>query len=613
MSKNGNSQKVSENKIFVGGLGVGTTEANIIEYFTQFGKIDSSEVFLSRGFAYVSYKDPMAVDRCLHHGYHSINSKWVDVKRSFPPRGKGEAGKESKGERSFAAALQKGGPASGKSNSTTGPVPTAAPPATVSASTTNNRNVITDGRLNKMVSMGFGLKQSKRVLAECGWDLNAALDRLFEEEIEVDEEDNVPATPAPAPAPSKGAKNLTENASTASGSLEDDDEERKRDHQNGETSTSSYREPTTNSSANSAWGVQGPEKIIEEATEEPVFTSKEPVALSQEEDPAEEYWQQTEEQAEPYRDEQSGLTGWSSILAGGLDKENNQAEPEAAKYDYAQNVNGWNNVQNSVQPIPAQQQPQQLPHQENGATNMDPSTTDAYGNFYQPQQQQQPHAGIRYNDMNDMNRMAQQQPQQPQRFGMEQQQYYGHQQQQQPQPQPQQHHPQQQQVVDNNGYYGMRQQQTEPMNDPNSDTKVTLTPTEPFDAGQQSYNQQQPMLTISQPLEQQKIEIMLYNTYESGWSYGKDVTTQRQGWFPTSCITFDIVEAMYNFDQKPENSRHYITFRPTQRIIVEKRDARGWWYGSAIKEDDNLGTVEVRGYFPGNYTRGCSEPIPPSN
>ena len=41
------------------------------------------------------------------------------------------------------------------------------------------------------------------------------------------------------------------------------------------------------------------------------------------------------------------------------------------------------------------------------------------------------------------------------------------------------------------------------------------------------------------------IEVILYNSDGSGWSFGRDVRSNVQGWFPTSCGRFDLVQTMY--------------------------------------------------------------------
>ena len=62
----------------------------------------------------------------------------------------------------------------------------------------------------------------------------------------------------------------------------------------------------------------------------------------------------------------------------------------------------------------------------------------------------------------------------------------------------------------------------------------------------------------------------------------------------------------YAFDTKPEATRPYISFQPSQRIVVEKRHDCGWWTGAVI-EDEQHGNLGPKGYFPGNY---CQEQAP---
>ena len=51
------------------------------------------------------------------------------------------------------------------------------------------------------------------------------------------------------------------------------------------------------------------------------------------------------------------------------------------------------------------------------------------------------------------------------------------------------------------------------------------------------------------------------------------------GWFPTACCSFDVVRANFEFDVAPEPTRHYISFKAGQRVLVQMRQACGWWIG----------------------------------
>jgi len=102
---------------------------------------------------------------------------------------------------------------------------------------------------------------------------------------------------------------------------------------------------------------------------------------------------------------------------------------------------------------------------------------------------------------------------------------------------------------------------------------------------------------------QQQIEVLLYDASNSGWSFGRDCRDKRQGWFPTNCVQFDVVKAMYSFDTSPEETRQYISFTQGQKVVVQKRHECGWWVGSVIENQEH-GNLGPRGYFPGNY---CQE------
>merc|ERR1719296_178922 len=59
-------------------------------------------------------------------------------------------------------------------------------------------------------------------------------------------------------------------------------------------------------------------------------------------------------------------------------------------------------------------------------------------------------------------------------------------------------------------------------------TKPVLTPVQAYTPDPSQTNNGQSFLQIREDLRQQ-IEVILYNSNGSGWSYGKDVTTQMQG------------------------------------------------------------------------------------
>ena len=75
--------KDDERKLFVGGLTRGTTETELKNYFSKFGEIESVSVKmdpytgLSRGFAFMVFQNPKAIDKLLASGDHYINKKKV--------------------------------------------------------------------------------------------------------------------------------------------------------------------------------------------------------------------------------------------------------------------------------------------------------------------------------------------------------------------------------------------------------------------------------------------------------------------------------------------------------------------------------------------------------
>ncbi|XP_014233962.1 RNA-binding protein squid-like isoform X1 [Trichogramma pretiosum] len=79
--------KDDERKLFVGGLTRNTTENELKEYFTKFGEIESVSIKIdpytgiSRGFAFMVFNNPKAIDKLLSSGDHYINKRKVDPKR----------------------------------------------------------------------------------------------------------------------------------------------------------------------------------------------------------------------------------------------------------------------------------------------------------------------------------------------------------------------------------------------------------------------------------------------------------------------------------------------------------------------------------------------------
>ncbi|XP_052242130.1 RNA-binding protein Musashi homolog 2-like isoform X5 [Dreissena polymorpha] len=77
-------------KMFIGGLSWQTTAEKLKEHFGNYGEIKESMVMKdpttkrSRGFGFVTYKNPDSVDKCLENGPHILDGKQVDPKVAFP-------------------------------------------------------------------------------------------------------------------------------------------------------------------------------------------------------------------------------------------------------------------------------------------------------------------------------------------------------------------------------------------------------------------------------------------------------------------------------------------------------------------------------------------------
>ncbi|CAL1276793.1 unnamed protein product [Larinioides sclopetarius] len=77
-------------KLFVGGLSWETTKETLQNYFSQFGEVVDSVVMKnnetgrSRGFGFVTFKDPICVNAVLQSKPHEINGRTVDAKECTP-------------------------------------------------------------------------------------------------------------------------------------------------------------------------------------------------------------------------------------------------------------------------------------------------------------------------------------------------------------------------------------------------------------------------------------------------------------------------------------------------------------------------------------------------
>jgi len=97
-----------DRKLFVGGLDYETTDSVLKEYFEQFGELTDWVVMKfpdtrrSRGFGFVTFKDPERLEDCLSAGPHRLDGATVELKRATPredERRGGKGGRSGKGGR----------------------------------------------------------------------------------------------------------------------------------------------------------------------------------------------------------------------------------------------------------------------------------------------------------------------------------------------------------------------------------------------------------------------------------------------------------------------------------------------------------------------------------
>ena len=80
----------SSKKIFVGGLAPSVTEKDLIEFFSNYGKVKDASVLFdnnrnaSRGFGFVSFEDKDVVDKLVKENNFVLKSRKIDVKRAQP-------------------------------------------------------------------------------------------------------------------------------------------------------------------------------------------------------------------------------------------------------------------------------------------------------------------------------------------------------------------------------------------------------------------------------------------------------------------------------------------------------------------------------------------------
>lgn len=195
------------NKIFIGGVPITCSEEQFRNYFEPFGAIAKVELHALRGFGYITYESVESVDACLEkYEDHYLSKKWVEVKRSIPRELIDAYEREQRRLHSEFAASEGKEPGVAHTESqpkvesshsvpiTTSSVwgPGASPAsrrATAPTHVATNhgaRETSSSGggygsvsRIAQLRDMGFSESVARRALAECAWDVNAALDKLL--------------------------------------------------------------------------------------------------------------------------------------------------------------------------------------------------------------------------------------------------------------------------------------------------------------------------------------------------------------------------------------------------------------------------------------------------
>eukprot|EP00927_Polykrikos_kofoidii_P016381 TRINITY_DN17400_c0_g1_i1.p1 TRINITY_DN17400_c0_g1~~TRINITY_DN17400_c0_g1_i1.p1 ORF type:complete len:738 (-),score=139.77 TRINITY_DN17400_c0_g1_i1:172-2385(-) len=182
------------NKIFVGGVPNTCTEEQFKSYFEPFGPITKVELHALRGFGYITYESVEAVDACLEkYEDHYLCKRWVEVKRSIPRELIDSYEREQRRLHAECAAANEAvdgvGAAAASGSAALAPGPGPGP-----AASKKNTSAAGSGgcgwgaskeppggasRIKQLREMGFSEEVAKRVLSECVWDVNKAIDRLL--------------------------------------------------------------------------------------------------------------------------------------------------------------------------------------------------------------------------------------------------------------------------------------------------------------------------------------------------------------------------------------------------------------------------------------------------
>lgn len=118
-----------------------------------------------------------------------------------------------------------------------------------------------------------------------------------------------------------------------------------------------------------------------------------------------------------------------------------------------------------------------------------------------------------------------------------------------------------------------------------------------------------------------EIGLISWNYMGSGWSFarqhrggwnsqsaspnvrpppGLEDELVKEGWIPRDCLEYlDVHVVSHNWEETPEHTRPYLKLTCGEKVLVEQRYESGWWYGYGIRTDGMLS--DKKGYFPANF------------